>query len=101
MAAAELTNGDTVIIGLPLSEVNATVSQLTLVIALVTLAGLIFAFLLASFIVRLAMRPLDRVAATARAVAEMPLDRGDVALSVRVPEADTDPTPRSARSAPR
>lgn len=91
VAAAELTNGDSVIIGLPLSEVNATVSQLTLVIALVTLAGLIFAFLLASFIVRLAMRPLDRVTATAQAVAEMPLDRGDVALSVRVPEADTDP----------
>ena len=37
------------------------------------------------------MRPLERVAATAQQVAELPLDRGDVALSVRVPEADTDP----------
>ncbi|QIZ97707.1 HAMP domain-containing sensor histidine kinase [Leifsonia sp. PS1209] len=91
VAGAELINGDSVIIGLPLSEVNATVSQLTLVIALVTLAGLIFAFLIASFVVRLAMRPLARVAGTAQQVAEMPLDRGDVALSVRVPEADTDP----------
>lgn len=91
IAAARLDNGDSVIIGLPLSDVNATVSQLTLVIALVTLAGLIFAFLIASFVVRLAMRPLARVASTAQQVAEMPLDRGDVALSVRVPEADTDP----------
>lgn len=91
VAGAELVNGDSVIIGLPLSEVNATVSQLTFVIVLVTLAGLIFAFLIASFVVRLAMRPLARVAGTAQQVAEMPLDRGDVALSVRVPEADTDP----------
>ncbi|HEY8282663.1 MAG TPA: HAMP domain-containing sensor histidine kinase, partial [Leifsonia sp.] len=91
VAASSLVNGDSVIIGLPLSDVRATVSQLTLVIVLVTLAGLIFAFLLASFVVRLAMRPLERVAGTAQTVAELPLDRGDVALSVRVPEADTDP----------
>ncbi len=91
VAASSLVNGDSVVIGLPLSEVNATVNQLTLVIGLVTLAGLVFAFLLASFVVRLAMRPLARVADTAQTVAEMPLDRGDVALSVRVPEADTDP----------
>ncbi|MEY9951384.1 sensor histidine kinase [Leifsonia sp. EB34] len=90
IAAAQLENGDSVIIGLPLSEVNATTQQLTIVIALVTLAGLIFAFLIASFVVRLAMRPLARVTDTAEQVAHMPLDRGDVALSVRVPEADTD-----------
>jgi two-component system OmpR family sensor kinase len=91
VAAASLTNGDSVIIGLPLKDVDATVSQLTFVIVLVSLSGLIFAFLIASFIVRLAMRPLERVAGTAQEVAEMPLDRGDVALSVRVPDADTDP----------
>jgi len=91
VAAVPLDNGDSVIIGLPLAPVNATVAQLTLVIVLVTLAGLIFAFLLASFIVRLAMKPLERVTGTAEQVASMPLDRGDVALSVRVPEADTDP----------
>ena len=91
IAAAQLDNGDSVIIGLPLSEVTATVQQLTLVVVLVTLAGLVFAFLIASFVVRLAMKPLARVAATAEQVAHMPLDRGDVALSVRVPEGDTDP----------
>ena len=42
-------------------------------------------------IVRLSLRPLRRVAATARRVAELPLDRGEVDLSVRVPDADTDP----------
>lgn len=90
IAAAQLDNGDSVIIGLPLSEVNATTQQLTLVIVLVTLAGLVFAFLISSFVVRLAMKPLARVASTAEQVAHMPLDRGDVALSVRVPEEDTD-----------
>ncbi|WP_410780646.1 sensor histidine kinase [Leifsonia sp. SIMBA_070] len=90
IAAAQLSNGDSVIIGLPLSDVNATVARLTLVIVLVTLAGLVFAFLIANVVVRLAMRPLERVAGTAEQVASLPLDRGDVALSVRVPEADTD-----------
>ncbi|MDR6973052.1 ATP-binding protein [Leifsonia shinshuensis] len=90
VAAAQLSNGDSVIIGLPLSDVNATVARLALVIALVTLAGLVFAFLIANFVVRLAMRPLERVAGTAEQVASLPLDRGDVALSVRVPDADTD-----------
>ncbi|WP_348786611.1 HAMP domain-containing sensor histidine kinase [Leifsonia sp. NPDC080035] len=91
VAAYPLQNGDSVIIGLPLSDVQATVGQLTLVIVLVTLAGLVFAFLIANVVVRLAMRPLERVAGTAEQVANMPLDRGDVALSVRVPEEDTDP----------
>ncbi|MFI5061457.1 MAG: sensor histidine kinase, partial [Actinomycetales bacterium] len=90
LAAAQLINGDTVVVGLPMSEVNATMGQLTLVIVLVTLAGLVVAFLLANVVSRLAMLPLERVAGTAQQVAEMPLDRGDVALSVRVPEADTD-----------
>ncbi|MEO7017628.1 MAG: HAMP domain-containing sensor histidine kinase [Leifsonia sp.] len=90
LAAAQLINGDTVVVGLPMSEVNATMGQLTLVIVLVTLAGLVVAFLLANVVSRLAMLPLERVAGTAQQVAEMPLDRGDVALSVRVPVADTD-----------
>ncbi|WP_081423050.1 sensor histidine kinase [Leifsonia xyli] len=90
VAAYPLENGDSVIIGLPLSDVQATVGRLTFVIVLVTLAGIVSAFFLASFVIRLAMRPLERVAGTAEQVAHMPLDRGDVALSVRVPEEDTD-----------
>jgi two-component system OmpR family sensor kinase len=40
--------------------------------------------------VRITLRPLRRIAATASRVSELPLDRGEVALSVRVPETDTD-----------
>ncbi len=42
------------------------------------------------WIVRRSLRPLDRVAATARQVTTLPLDRGEVDLGVRVPEKDTD-----------
>ena len=37
------------------------------------------------------LRPLNRVAATAQQVSQLPLDRGEVALAVRVPPADTNP----------
>ena len=42
-------------------------------------------------IIRLALRPLRRVAATAARVAELPLDKGEVALRRAGPAADTDP----------
>ena len=42
-------------------------------------------------IVRRSVRPLERVAATARKVATLPLDKGDVDLAIRVATKDTDP----------
>ena len=42
-------------------------------------------------IVRFALRPLDRVAATAAEVATLPLDRDHHTIAPRVPEGDTDP----------
>jgi two-component system OmpR family sensor kinase len=87
------TDGKTlrVITALPLSDVQAIVMGLTIVIGLVSLAGLVLAILLGTFLVRLALRPLRRVAETATQVSELSLDRGEVALAVRVPEADADP----------
>jgi two-component system, OmpR family, sensor kinase len=77
--------------GLPLAPVRDTVTRLTIVIAAVAGAGLLLAGIAGAVIVRLALRPLRRVAATATRVSELPLDRGDVELSERVPAADTDP----------
>ena len=91
VAVRSRTNGDTVITGMPLSDVNSTVLQLALVIGVVALAGLAAAFFAGTAIVRLALRPLDRVAATASHVAELPLERGEVALAVRVPDEDAQP----------
>jgi len=89
--AVVLPNHGELAIGLPMSDVEATTAQLALIIALVTIGGLALAAGTGLLIVRLALRPLDRVAATAGAVSELPLDRGEVALAVRVPDDDTDP----------
>ena len=55
------------------------------------LAASVLAGLIGAYTIRSNLRPLRRVAATASRVAELPLDRGEVALSVRVPDVDTDP----------
>jgi two-component system, OmpR family, sensor kinase len=83
-------DGSTIITGLPLSNANSTVSDLTVVIIVVSLAGLAGAGILGTIIVRLSLRPLRRVAETATRVSKLPLDRGEVALSERVPDNDTD-----------
>jgi two-component system OmpR family sensor kinase len=48
-------------------------------------------------VVRRSLRPLNRVAATAQQVSQLPLDRGEVALAVRVPPEDADPTSEVGR----
>ena len=49
------------------------------------------AALVSSVVVRASLRPLNRLAATAGAVAELPLAAGEVELGVRVPTAAADP----------
>jgi two-component system OmpR family sensor kinase len=80
----------TLITGLALHDIEETTLTLTLVITGVAATGLLAAGLAGTAIVRLTLRPLRRVAATARRVAQLPLDRGEVALAVRVPDVDTD-----------
>lgn len=89
--AVEYANGVRVVTALPLGELQSTLLQLGLIIAIVTAAGLVLAAFLALWIVRVALRPLERVVSTATRVAELPLDRGEVALGVRVPDEDADP----------
>ena len=86
-----VTGGDALAIGLPLKDVQDTVARLAILIAGIGLAGVVSAVVAGVLIVRRALRPLERVAATATRVSELPLDRGDVALAVRVPDADADP----------
>lgn len=79
---------DAAIAGLPTAEVTTTTTNLAFIFALVTLAALVVAALAGTQVVRVALRPLDRVTATARRVAELPLARGQVALAERVPDSD-------------
>ncbi|MEV4426088.1 ATP-binding protein [Streptomyces sp. R-07] len=77
--------------GIPLTEVQDALSTLVLVELSVTGAGLVAASLAGTVLVRVALRPLRRVAGTARQVARLPLHSGEVALHQRVPEAEADP----------
>ena len=97
VAAIETESGSTTLVGLPLAPVSATVTQLLIVIGIVTASGILIAALVGTAIVRLALRPLDRVVATASHVAELPLERGEVALAVRVPDDDADPSTEVGR----
>jgi two-component system OmpR family sensor kinase len=83
--------GAVVVTGASLSDVNSTLVSLGWILLGVALAGLLTAGVGGAVLVRRNLRPLDRVAATASRVAELPLDRGEVALAVRVPEQDSDP----------
>jgi len=84
-------DGSRVVIGQSLAEVDATTANLLLIFGLVTLAALIAAAIAGTAVVRVALRPLGRVAATATRVSELELAKGEVSLAERVPDADTDP----------
>jgi two-component system OmpR family sensor kinase len=88
VAARTTPGGDTVLAGLPTAEVSATIGNLVLIFSLVTALALAVAALAGTQVVRVALRPLGRVTATARRVAVLPLDRGQVALAERVPDSD-------------
>jgi two-component system OmpR family sensor kinase len=91
MVSVEAQNGVSIIVGESLSEVDSQVTQFRNLVIGVLLLGLLVVAGATGLIVSLALRPLRRVAATATQVASLPLDRGEVTLAIRVPEADTDP----------
>ncbi len=91
IATTTRTSGIALLVGLPLADVQATVWQLTLIILGIGVVGVATAAVAGAIVVRLALRPLERVAATATRVTELSLDRGEVALAERVPVEDADP----------
>jgi two-component system, OmpR family, sensor kinase len=87
----------TLVVGVPLNQVNETILELVGLAALFSLlavAGTVFGA--RSLIVR-SLRPLNRVAATAQQVSQLKLDRGEVALAVRVPPQDANPASEVGR----
>ena len=80
--------GDVHIAGLPLSGVRDTVSQLELIEVTVFGTALIVMGVIGMGWIRLSLRPLSRVTATATEVSDLPLESGDVELPHRVPQAD-------------
>ncbi|GIG81533.1 sensor histidine kinase [Planotetraspora kaengkrachanensis] len=81
-------DGDVLINGLPTEGANATLRRLQLVEAVVFAAVMAGTGVAGTIWVRLSLRPLQRVAATARQVTELPLASGEVQLPERVPYDD-------------
>ncbi len=79
--ASPLTDGSTLVVAIPLTEVDRTLSRLVRVALLVTLGVLLAMALISWFTVRRGLRPLEQIEETAGAIAG-----GD--LSRRVDQAD-------------
>lgn len=76
----------TVVAATPLSKAGADSDRL-LAVEIVTIGlALLLSGLAATWFIRRSLRPLQDVAATAREVAELPLDSGIVAIPARVPD---------------
>ena len=83
--------------GVPLQSVDLQLAQLIGLEVVLTGLAMIGAVVASRAVVRRSLRPLNRVAGTAQQVSQLPLDRGEVALAVRVPPEDADPTSEVGR----
>jgi two-component system, OmpR family, sensor kinase len=92
VAAPSRRGGDVIVTGLSMSDVDATLLQMLVIFGVVTLIALAAATIAGIVIIRRALDPLRRVVQTARRVSNLPLDRGEVELPVRVPESDANPS---------
>ncbi|SFK15410.1 cell wall metabolism sensor histidine kinase WalK [Cellulomonas sp. KH9] len=90
--ALRTDDDDLVVTALPSAGVEATVGRYVAVEVLATAGALLVAGVGGSLLVRRELAPLTRLAATATRVAEQPLGRGEVAITARVDERDTDPS---------
>jgi two-component system OmpR family sensor kinase len=77
-----------VVTGLPLEPVSTTLRQVALAEVAVFAVALVLAGVIGTAWVRVSLRPLRRVAATATRVTELPLASGEVSLDERVPYVD-------------
>ena len=86
-----------VVFGLPMAAVDRQIAVLVGIEAILTGLAMAGAALAARALIGRSLRPLNRVAAAAQQVSQLPLDRGEVALAVRVPPADADPSSEVGR----
>ena len=88
MTANTTPDGDFVVTGLPLRPVTDTLQDVALAEIAIFLAALLITGVIGTAWVRVSLRPLRRVAATATSVTQLPLASGEVRLPERVPDAD-------------
>ena len=92
IAAPSRNGGDIIVTGLSMSNVDATLIRMLIIFGIVTVIALAAATIAGVVIIRRALAPLRRVAQTASRVADLPLDRGEVELPLRVRESDANPS---------
>jgi two-component system OmpR family sensor kinase len=80
----------TVVTGLPMGDVDNTLGSLIGWEVIFTALGVLAAGGAALVVVRRQLRPLREVASTAHEVAQLPLSKGEVGVTARVPERLTD-----------
>jgi two-component system OmpR family sensor kinase len=89
LTAIKGQDGDVLITGVPLSPMESTLHKVEIAELTAFLVALVLAGFIGTGFVRLSLRPLRRVAATATRVTQLPLASGQVTLPERVP--DTSP----------
>ncbi|HXS66088.1 MAG TPA: HAMP domain-containing sensor histidine kinase [Streptosporangiaceae bacterium] len=88
LSAQEQPDGDVLVTGLPLAPLESTLRDVALTEISVFGLALLLAGLAGTAWVRLSLRPLSRMTATATAVTKLPLASGQVDLPHRVRHAD-------------
>lgn len=92
VVAEPRAGGETILTGLPTGPVDNTIHRLIGIEVVVYAVALVGVGILATSLVRLTLRPLNRITDTAARVATLPLTAGNVSLSA--PEADGAPPRR-------
>jgi two-component system OmpR family sensor kinase len=80
--------GETIVTGLPLSDVDDTLWWVLVMFCVVGVIALIAATTAGILIIRRQLEPLSRVSAAARQVADLELDRGEVRLPTPIVKVD-------------
>jgi two-component system OmpR family sensor kinase len=88
LISVTVSGGITQVTGVPEGRLQETVTRLVTTEVVVAALVLALGGVAGAFVVRRELRPLERVAATAGRVSRLPLDRGEVELAERVPDAD-------------
>lgn len=84
-------DGDVLVSGVSVDSANLMIARKTVTVTVITIVAMIVTALATVAVVRFALRPLRRVAATAAKVATLRLDGDDHRITARVRDKDTDP----------
>lgn len=85
------SSADAQVVGIPLKNVQQTLTIFVIVVALGSIAVMVGAGMAGSYIIRRTMKPLERVSAVATDVAHLDLEEHTISSAVRVEPRDSDP----------